>query len=67
MIQVQNLDKAVCISLYANVLQKGMNSFLLPSALVQQPILRKENFDFKPASLCLKFWPHVATCLQWRS
>ena len=33
MTQVQILDKADCISLYANVLKKGMNPSVLPPAM----------------------------------
>ena len=30
-IQVLNLDEAVCVSLHANALEKGINSFVLPT------------------------------------
>ena len=42
--QVQNLDEAVCISLHANALEKGMNSSMgrLGSlVLVMQPVKEK--------------------------
>ena len=31
--RVQNLDKAVCISLFANALEKSMNTYVLLSAM----------------------------------
>ena len=31
--KVQILDDAVCISLYANILRKGMNPFVHPPAM----------------------------------
>ena len=65
-IRVQILDKTVCISLHVNTLGKGLNlSVLSPavckiverlssSALVRQPVLEKENLEFKPAGFHLK-------------
>ena len=64
--QVQILDKAVCISLYANTFPKGINQSVLSSALgkylgrlisltlVRQPVSEKENSEFETALLCFK-------------
>ena len=59
-IQVQILDKADYISYSIKNLEKGMNLIILcpamgkqkgklySSALVRQPVLEKENSEFKP-------------------
>ena len=52
----QILDKAVCVSLYANALEKGMNPFVLPPPMSKATNQgrKKKPSEFKPALLHLK-------------
>ena len=59
-------DSRLCISHRANILEKGVNPTDFPPAmdkykgilgslaLLRQPVLKKENSNFKPVELCIK-------------
>ena len=69
MTRVQILDETVCISNSSNTLGKGMNPalkivgqiWLFFFTLVWQPILYKENSEFKSVNFRLKNFPCVAS------
>ena len=71
-IRVQFLDKAVCHSLCANALEKGINPYLLSiyRLIVQQTKAHnvgEGKTEFKPTVLCLKIKLTVTSCSWWRS
>ena len=43
--QVQNLEEAVCISLQANVIEKGLNPFVIPEILFENPTIIAHEID----------------------